>query len=59
MLRESRTAIPEKDWRAEHATLAAERYTLCEEYYKLKDDVKSVEFLRSGAENIMNNDVFS
>ena len=49
-----RTAIPEKEWRAEFTALIAERYALCEEYYKLKDDVKSVEVLRRGAENIMN-----
>ena len=48
-----RTAIPEKDWRTEHAKLTAERYALCEEYYKLKDDVKSVEFLRRGADGLM------
>ena len=40
----------------ELAALTAERYALCEEYYKLKDDVKSVEYLRRGAENIMNNE---
>ena len=51
-----RTAIPEKEWRAEHAALTAERYTLCEDYYKLRDDVKSVQTLRRGAENIMSED---
>ena len=51
-----RTAIPEREWRAEHAALTAERYALCEEYYKLRDDVKSVETLRRGAENIMSED---
>ena len=51
-----RTAIPEKTWRTELADLTSERYLLCEEYYKLKDDVKSVEYLRRGAENIMNNE---
>ena len=40
----------------EFADLTAERYALCEEYYKLKDDVKSVEFLRRSAENIMSAD---
>jgi hypothetical protein len=52
-----RTTIPEKKWRSELAELTAERYSLCEEYYKLKDDVKSVEVLRRSAESIMNNDV--
>jgi len=36
--------------------LSAERYALCEEYYKFNDDVKSVEVLRRGAENIMSAD---
>jgi septal ring factor EnvC (AmiA/AmiB activator) len=52
-----RTAIPEKEWRVELASLIAERYALCEEYYKLKDDVKSVEVLQRGAEHIMNENV--
>ena len=51
-----RTAIPEKAWRAEFAALTAERYSLCEEYYKLRDDVKNVEVLRRGAEHIMSED---
>ena len=45
--------IPEKDWRAEFDRLTTERFTLGEEYYKLKDEVKNVEVLRRGAENIM------
>ena len=45
--------IPEKEWRTEQDRLIAERYGLCEEYYKLKDDVKSVETLRRNTENIM------
>ena len=40
----------------EFVALIAERYALCEEYYKLKDDVKNVEVLRRGAENIMSAD---
>ena len=32
------------------------RYSLCEEYYKLKDEVKSVEFMRRNAEKIMGED---
>ncbi|MDL2327947.1 MobA/MobL family protein [Ruminococcaceae bacterium OttesenSCG-928-A11] len=45
--------IPEKPWRAERDQLLAQRYAHVEEYYKLKDDVHSVEILRRGAENIM------
>jgi hypothetical protein len=48
-----RTTIPEKKWLAEQENLTAERYSLCEEYYKLKGDVKSVETLRHGAESLM------
>jgi hypothetical protein len=48
-----RTVIPEKDWRAEYTALTAERYKLCEEFYRLKDDVKNVERLRRSAENLM------
>ena len=49
--------IPEKDWQAEFDQLTAERYALCEDYYKLKDDVKNVEVLRRGAESIMRDGV--
>ena len=45
--------IPEKEWRAEKEKLLAERYTLVDEYYKLNDDLKNVEALRRGAENLM------
>jgi len=49
--------IPEKDWRTERDKLLAERYALVDEFYKLKDDVKNVETLRRGAENIMREEV--
>jgi len=48
-----RKEIPVKEWRAEQTTLTAERFSLCEDYYKLKDETSSVEVLRKGAENIM------
>jgi hypothetical protein len=48
-----RTEIPIKKWRAELETLTAEKYALCDEYYRLDDELKSVEALRRGAENIM------
>jgi ribosomal protein S6 len=48
-----RTKIPIKDWKAEYEKLTAERFTLCESYYRLKDDVRNVEILRKGAEEIM------
>ena len=45
--------IPIKMWQAEKAMLTAERFLLCEEYYRLKDETRNVELLRKGAENIM------
>jgi hypothetical protein len=48
-----RTVIPEKDWREEHKRLLAERYDHVEAYYKLREDVRSVEVLRRGAESLM------
>jgi len=45
--------IPEKDWRAQRESLLAERYAHCDEYYKLREDIKSVETLRRGADNLM------
>jgi hypothetical protein len=48
-----RTKIPIKEWKAEFEKLTAERFTLCESYYRLKDEVRSVEILRKGAEEIM------
>ena len=52
-----RTEIPVKAWQAEQSTLTAERFLLCEEYYRLKDETHSVELLRKGAENIIRQDV--
>jgi hypothetical protein len=48
---------PIKDWRAEQTKLTATKYALCERYYALQDEVRSVEQLRKGAENIMREDV--
>ena len=48
-----RKEIPVKAWQAEQATLTAERFSLCEDYYRLKDETRSVEVLRKGAVNIM------
>jgi hypothetical protein len=47
---------PIKDWRKEHERLTAAKYALCERYYALQDDVRSMEQLRKGAENIMQQD---
>ena len=43
----------DKDWRAEQTKLTAAKYALTERYYALQDEVRSVEQLRKGAENIM------
>ena len=48
-----RTDIPEKAWRAARDMKLAERYAHCDEYYSLKEDMRMVEVLRRGAENIM------
>ena len=48
-----RTKLPIKDWQAEQKDLLAERYLLCEEYYNLKDEVRSVEVLRRGLEELL------
>jgi hypothetical protein len=48
-----RTEVPVNKWKAEHAKLTAEQYSLCEDYYRLKDKTRSVELLRKGAENMI------
>jgi len=48
-----RTSIPVTAWKTEREQLLIKRYELCDKYYKLKDDVKSVELLRKGAEKTM------
>lgn len=49
--------IPDKSWLAERDKLLAQRYAHVEEYYQLRDDVRSVEVLRKGAESIMQEDI--
>ena len=48
-----KTGLPVKEWTAERDRLTAERFSLCEDYYRLKDETRSVEFLQKGAENIL------
>jgi len=43
-----RTSIPAKDWKAEREKLLSERYGLCDKYFSLKDDVRSIEKLKRG-----------
>jgi len=51
--------IPNKSWRNERDKLLAQRYAHVEEYYKSRDDVRSVEILRKGVETIIGEDVGS
>ena len=48
-----RGKIPDKSWRDERDKLLAQRYAHVEEYYNLRDDVRSVEILRKGAEAVI------
>jgi ATP-dependent exoDNAse (exonuclease V) alpha subunit len=50
------TIVPVKAWQAEQNKLAAKKFTLCEKYYSLQEEVQSVELLRKGAENLMRED---
>ena len=52
-----RTDIPVKKWEAELVKLTATRHSLCEDYYRLRDDTRNIELIRKGAENIMREDV--
>jgi len=48
-----RTTLPIKDWQKEQKELAAKRYTLCDEYYSLKDEIPNIEAVRRSVETIM------
>jgi len=48
-----RTSIPAKAWKAEREKLMSERLGLCDKYFSLKDDVRSMEKLHRGVERIM------
>jgi len=45
--------IPDKSWLTERDKLLAQRYAHVEEYYKLRDEVASVEALHRSAESMM------
>jgi len=49
-----RTIIPEKAWESEREKLLRERIKLAEQYYDIKADVKNIEVIRGGAENVVN-----
>jgi ATP-dependent exoDNAse (exonuclease V) alpha subunit len=48
------TKIPKGAWKAEREKLLRERFNLAEQYYDLKADVRNVEVIRRGAEQIIN-----
>ena len=52
-----RKELPISKWQAEQKALFAERFTLAEKYYSLKDDVKTVEVLRRGIYEIMRDEL--
>ena len=53
-----KTPIPVKEWEAEYKKLAAKRFSLCDRYYDLHGEIKSVEKLRRSAEELIR-DVYS
>ena len=52
-----RTTVPVKAWQAEQKRMTADRFSLCEIYYRLRDETRSIELLLRGAENLMREDV--
>jgi len=52
-----RTIIPIKKWESEYKELTAKRYSLCDKYYDLRSDIKSVEQLKRGALNFIEDTV--
>jgi len=48
-----RTEIPLKKWQDEKTKLTAERGKLCDKYYDLRTEIKSVETIKRGAERLM------
>jgi len=50
-------ALPIKAWQAEQTKLTTGKISLCEDFYRLKDEIRSVEVLRRGAENLMREEV--
>ena len=48
-----RTPIPIKSWKAEQEKLIAVKYTLSEKYYSLKDEIRNIELLWRGVENLI------
>ena len=51
---QDRTKIPIGDWKKEQEKLNAHRYSLCEKFYGLKDEVKMTEVIKRSIEDIIN-----
>jgi hypothetical protein len=45
-----------KTWEKEQKSLTARKFVLCERYYTLQDDVRSIELLRRGVDSIVQED---
>jgi SMC interacting uncharacterized protein involved in chromosome segregation len=48
-----KTPIPVKAWEAEQKKLTSDRWSLCDEYYDLRGEIKTVESLRRSAERVL------
>ena len=51
-----RTQLPVKDWQKEQNELLSKRYALCDEFYSLKEEIKSTEVIRKSIENLMHDE---
>ena len=45
--------LPIKDWQKEQRELLAKRYTMCDEYYSLKEEITSAETIRRSLDSLM------
>ena len=52
-----RKDLPISKWQEEQKKLASERFTLAEKYYRIKEDVKTVEAMRRGMEGLIRDEV--
>jgi len=52
-----RTKLPIADWQKEQKEFAAKRYTLCDEYYVLKEEVTNMEAIRRSVESLIREDL--
>ena len=48
-----RKSLPIKEWQTEQKKLSADKFALCEDYYRLQDEVRSVEILRKSAVSLL------